>query len=87
MPDPITRLTWDNAAMLSPATAERLGVEDGMVVRLSFQGRTVEILAYRLPGMAADVVAVPLGYGRTAAGHVGGAFLARLQIVDGAVPR
>jgi molybdopterin-containing oxidoreductase family iron-sulfur binding subunit len=72
MPDPITRLTWDNAAVVSPATAERLGVRDGMVVRLGFEGRELEIPALVLPGMAADTVAVSLGYGRTAAGHVGG---------------
>ena len=72
MPDPVTRLTWDNAALLSPATAEKLGVEDGTVVKLTYRGRGLEVPAYVLPGQAADCVAVSLGYGRTAAGHVGG---------------
>jgi molybdopterin-containing oxidoreductase family iron-sulfur binding subunit len=72
LPDPITRLTWDNAALLSPATARRLGVEDSMVVALEYRGRSLEIPACVLPGMAAHTVAVSLGYGRSAAGHVGG---------------
>jgi molybdopterin-containing oxidoreductase family iron-sulfur binding subunit len=72
MPDPMTRLTWDNAALISPATAKKLGVEDGTIVRLKFDGRELEIPAYVMPGQAADTVAVALGYGRTAAGHVGG---------------
>ncbi|HUT88452.1 MAG TPA: 4Fe-4S dicluster domain-containing protein [Thermoguttaceae bacterium] len=72
MPDPMTRLTWGNAALVSPATASELGVEDGSLVRLDFRGRAVEIPAYVMPGQADGSVAVELGYGRTAAGHVGG---------------
>ena len=33
MPDPITKLTWDNAALMSPALRKHLGVEDGDLVR------------------------------------------------------
>jgi molybdopterin-containing oxidoreductase family iron-sulfur binding subunit len=72
MPDPITRLTWDNVALFSPATAEKLGVKHEEVVRLKFKGREIEIPAYILPGQADGSVAVTLGYGRTAAGKVGG---------------
>ena len=71
-PDPLTRLTWDNAAMLSPATAEKLGVENETLVKLTFKGRELTLPAYVMPGMADGSVAVTLGYGRTAAGHVGG---------------
>ncbi|MCR4412851.1 MAG: TAT-variant-translocated molybdopterin oxidoreductase [Thermoguttaceae bacterium] len=72
MPDPLTKLTWDNAALVSPATAAALGVENGTIVRLTLGGRSVEIPAYVMPGQAPGCVAVSLGYGRTAAGHVGG---------------
>ena len=72
MPDPVTRLTWGGAALLSPATAEELGVEDQTLVKLTYKGREAEIPAYVVPGQAYRSVAVGLGYGRTAAGHVGG---------------
>lgn len=70
-PRPMTRLTWENAAYLSPAQAEKLGVEDGHVIELDFQGRKVELPAYRLPGQAESTVTVTLGYGRRRAGRVG----------------
>ncbi|OHB83865.1 MAG: hypothetical protein A2V98_09020 [Planctomycetes bacterium RBG_16_64_12] len=72
MPDPVTRLTWGNAALFSPATADELGVRDQTLVKLGYKGREVEMPAYVLPGQADGSVAVQLGYGRTAAGHVGG---------------
>ncbi len=72
LPDPMTRLTWDNAAMMSPATAEKLGVQSQDVVRLKYKGRQIEAPVYVMPGQADGTVVVPLGYGRTAAGHVGG---------------
>jgi molybdopterin-containing oxidoreductase family iron-sulfur binding subunit len=72
LPDPATKLTWDNAALVSPATARALGVEKkGDVVRLTCRERSLEIPAYVLPGQPDDVVTVALGYGRTAAGRVG----------------
>ena len=72
MPDPMTKLTWDNAALMSPATAEKLGVAHEDVVKLKFKGREVEAPVYVMPGQADGTVAVSLGYGRTAAGKVGG---------------
>ena len=81
LPDPMTRLTWDNAALMSPATARRLGVETGAVVRLRCAGREpVEMPAYVMPGQARGSIAVALGYGRTAAGKVGG------SVADGVAP-
>ncbi len=71
VPDPLTKLTWDNAALLAPRTAERFGVRDGDLVRLEVAGRALEVAAYRLPGMAEDTVGLPLGYGRSRAGRVG----------------
>ena len=71
LPDPVSKLTWDNAASMSPATAKALGVATGDVVRLDLAGRSQEIAALILPGQADFSVAVPLGYGRTMAGRVG----------------
>jgi molybdopterin-containing oxidoreductase family iron-sulfur binding subunit len=71
VPDPVTKLTWDNAAVLSPRTARALGVASGDLVRLELAGRSLEIVALVVPGQADFSVSVPLGYGRTAAGRVG----------------
>ncbi|MCE9670225.1 4Fe-4S dicluster domain-containing protein [Myxococcus stipitatus] len=70
MPDPITKMTWDNAALVSPATASRLGLERGARVRLEARGRAVEAPVLVLPGQADDTVTLPLGYGRTRGGPV-----------------
>jgi molybdopterin-containing oxidoreductase family iron-sulfur binding subunit len=72
VPDPVTKVTWDNAAVLSPKTAKALGVATGDLVRLERAGgRSLEIVALVVPGQADFSVSVPLGYGRTAAGRVG----------------
>jgi molybdopterin-containing oxidoreductase family iron-sulfur binding subunit len=60
----MTKLTWDNAALISPASARDLGVKSGDVVRLSHGGRTLEIPVYLMPGQVAGSLTLPLGYGR-----------------------
>jgi Fe-S-cluster-containing dehydrogenase component len=73
LPKPITTLTWENAALFSPALAERLKLKDGQVVLLKFRGAQVEAPVLVMPGQAADTVTVHLGYGRSErAGRVGG---------------
>jgi Fe-S-cluster-containing dehydrogenase component len=64
LPDPITKVTWDNYACLSPATARRLDVFDGDVVRLASNGIAIELPAFVQPGQHDGIVAVALGYGR-----------------------
>src|SRR5687767_2101956 len=71
LPDPLTKLTWDNPALVSPKTAETLGLESEDVVRIEYSGRSLELPVSLLPGMADNVVAVTLGYGRSQAGRVG----------------
>jgi molybdopterin-containing oxidoreductase family iron-sulfur binding subunit len=71
LPDPVTKITWDNAALMSPATARDLGVASGEKVRLTLGERSVEAPVFTLPGQADGCVVLPLGYGRTAAGRVG----------------
>jgi molybdopterin-containing oxidoreductase family iron-sulfur binding subunit len=71
LPDAMSKLTWGNAALLSPKTATRLGLgnEDG--ARLSLGGIELELPVWIVPGQAEDTVVVALGYGRRAAGRVG----------------
>ena len=71
LPDFITKLTWDNAALIAPKTAEKLGVGQGELVALEYDGREAECVAYIQPGLVENSVTVFLGYGRTAAGQVG----------------
>ena len=71
VPNSVTKLTWDNAALMAPALAERLGLVDGDVVTLSYGGRQVEAPVVVLPGHADNSVTVHLGYGREVAGNVG----------------
>jgi Fe-S-cluster-containing dehydrogenase component len=63
-PEPITKLTWDNAALVSAATEGRLGLSSEEVVELSANGARVEAPVLIAPGLADGVVAVWLGYGR-----------------------
>jgi MoCo/4Fe-4S cofactor protein with predicted Tat translocation signal len=71
LPKPLTKLTWDAVAMLSPKTAQRLGLKSEDAVELKYLGRTIVAPAWVTPGHADESVTVFLGYGRTRAGRVG----------------
>ena len=72
MPDPMTKLTWDNAALVGPRTAEKLGVVEGDMVKVTPRGgRAIELPIRVAPGTADDTVAVTFGQGRKKGGRVG----------------
>lgn len=71
LPKPITKLTWGNAAMIGPSTAERLGVTTNDVVTLTLEGRNLNAPVWVLPGQADNVVTLHLGYGRERVGNIG----------------
>ena len=71
-PDPITRMTWGNAAWMNEKTAENIGLKHNEMVSLKAQDTPeVEFPTCIVPGMADGVIGLPLGYGRTAAGAIG----------------
>jgi molybdopterin-containing oxidoreductase family iron-sulfur binding subunit len=70
LPKSLTKLTWDNAALLSPATAARLMLVSGDLVEVRQGTNTVRIPVWIAPGHAADTITVHLGYGRDRAGRV-----------------
>jgi molybdopterin-containing oxidoreductase family iron-sulfur binding subunit len=83
LPKPLSKLTWDNAALVSPNTAQQLGLQKAIgrkggdisvdTVRISHQGRTISaaIPTWITPGQPDGVITVHLGYGRRLAGRVG----------------
>jgi MoCo/4Fe-4S cofactor protein with predicted Tat translocation signal len=75
LPDPVTKVVWDNVALMSEATASKLGLKtyDPMndpvsrsfeLVTLTVDGRSVEAPVVVQPGCADDTVTVQLGYGK-----------------------
>jgi molybdopterin-containing oxidoreductase family iron-sulfur binding subunit len=70
-PDPMTKLVWDNAALLSQATARQLGVVNGDMLALTANGKEIQVPAMTLPGHADNSISLALGYGRAAGGRVG----------------
>jgi MoCo/4Fe-4S cofactor protein with predicted Tat translocation signal len=71
LPRPFTKLTWDNALLLSPSTAAGMGLNQMDVVKVRLGGRELEAPVFILPGHAAGSATLHLGYGRTRAGGVG----------------
>ncbi len=69
LPDPITKHVWGTFIALSPSTFEAAGLEHGQWVEVTPEGGTaMRFQALMQPGLHDDVIAMPLGYGRTAAG-------------------
>ncbi|MEM8883268.1 MAG: TAT-variant-translocated molybdopterin oxidoreductase [Planctomycetota bacterium] len=70
-PDPVTKLVWDNAAIIGPADAKALKVENGDVLKISTAEGAVQLPAMILPGAAPKSIQVALGFGREYAGQLG----------------
>ncbi|MEO7730179.1 MAG: 4Fe-4S dicluster domain-containing protein [Kofleriaceae bacterium] len=71
LPDPITRLTWGNVALIAPALADKLGVGTGDVIAIGTAAGTVEVPAFLQPGQHPRTVSVAVGFGRREVGKAG----------------
>ncbi|MBC8401312.1 MAG: TAT-variant-translocated molybdopterin oxidoreductase [Candidatus Marinimicrobia bacterium] len=71
MPDPITKLTWDNAVIINRKTAAALKVTNYDVIEIAVNGRTLSAPVWIVPGQADFTISLDLGYGREAAGRIG----------------
>ncbi|HEX3357151.1 MAG TPA: TAT-variant-translocated molybdopterin oxidoreductase [Tepidisphaeraceae bacterium] len=78
---PLTRLTWDNVALMSPKTAEMLGLiapadylskPKATIVTLAINNQSVRAPIWLMPGHPDDCITVHLGFGRDRSGRVGG---------------
>lgn len=74
MPDPVSKITWDNAALISAYDARELGIHQDDystdIIRLKVGDRSIDIAAFVLPGQPRGVISLPLGYGRKRAGAI-----------------
>ena len=66
LPDPVTKITWDNALLMSAATAAKLGVKSGDMVDVGVGAASAAAAAWVVPGMADEVLGLAVGYGRGA---------------------
>ncbi len=71
LPNPVSKVVWDNYAALSVQTASELGVNSNDKIEISVDGRKAELPVLIQPGLADKVVEVQLGYGRIKAGEIG----------------
>ncbi len=70
LPEPISKLVWDNAALVAPATARRLGLTRGDVVEIAKGDRAIRVPVLVSPGQAHDAIAIWFGWGRQGAESV-----------------
>ncbi len=71
LPKPLTKLTWDNAALVSPKLAKELGLANEDQIELQYRGAAVLAPVWIVPGQSEGTVTVTLGYGRSRAGPIG----------------
>src|SRR5947207_2417101 len=71
LPRPFTKLTWENAALISPQLAAREKIDNGEIVEVEFRGRKVKAPIWIQPGQAENSITLHLGCGRTEGGRVG----------------
>jgi molybdopterin-containing oxidoreductase family iron-sulfur binding subunit len=69
-PDFLTKVTWDNYALVSPKTAVQLGLSNDTMITVKVGDRSIKLPCYTMPGQAPYSIGLVLGGGRTAAGHV-----------------
>ena len=66
MPDPLTSAMWSSWVEINPTTAEKAGIRDGDVVEITSPHGAIRAAAVLTPGIAPDVIAMPVGQGHTA---------------------
>jgi MoCo/4Fe-4S cofactor protein with predicted Tat translocation signal len=81
LPNPLTKITWDNAALISPNSAKQLGIESHFgwhggdyitdIIGIELNGRKIHAPVWILPGQPDNCITLPLGYGRKNSGRTG----------------
>lgn len=81
IPQPITKIAWDNPALVSPALAKKYDLKNGQFIELKSANRSLQIPVFIVPGQAKNSITLNLGYGRemgtVAKGHGFNTYLLR----------
>ncbi|MCP4632631.1 MAG: 4Fe-4S dicluster domain-containing protein, partial [candidate division Zixibacteria bacterium] len=70
LPDPVTKISWDNPALISQKTADELSLENNDMVRIGIDNRSLDIPVWIVPGQADYTICLSLGYGRKQLGSI-----------------
>ena len=70
LPDPVSKIAWDNYLCMSPKTGKAQGLKEGDMVKVTSPEAVIELPVYFSPGMHPQSVAVALGYGRRKGGEL-----------------
>ncbi|MBK0381294.1 TAT-variant-translocated molybdopterin oxidoreductase [Mucilaginibacter segetis] len=70
LPDPVSKVTWDNFAAMAPADIKKLGYNQGDLVKVEANGYSINLPVLLQPGQAQGTVSVAVGYGRSKGGAV-----------------
>jgi len=68
LPDPVSKVTWDNYVAIAPKHAEKLGIAEFDLVEVKSDNYSVTLPVLIQPGQTIGTVSIALGYGRTKAG-------------------
>ncbi|CAN5333464.1 TAT-variant-translocated molybdopterin oxidoreductase [soil metagenome] len=71
LPDPVSKVTWENFAAMSPTDIKKKGYEEGDVIKIEVNGYSIAVPVLSQPGQTLGTISVAVGYGRTHAGPVG----------------
>lgn len=81
VPDPVTKVTWDNPAIMSPATAKRINARQNEKVKIEVNGQSIEAPVFIQPGQAENSIGIAIGYGRKKVGYIGGSIEKNIEPV------
>lgn len=71
LPDPVSKVTWDNFASISPKFAKDKNITENSIVEVTANGKTIKLPVLLQPGQASNTISISVGYGRSAAGKCG----------------
>ncbi|REC43122.1 TAT-variant-translocated molybdopterin oxidoreductase [Chryseobacterium pennipullorum] len=93
LPDPLTRMSWDNYLTISPKDAEKFAIDndlnarmqlDGSIVNLTVNGVTIkDVPVFIQPGQAEGSVGLALGYGKKNSGATADTGVNAYPLFDG----
>jgi len=71
LPNPMTKVTWDNPLLMAKADADAAKLTTGDMVTLTVGKQSMQLPVYVMPGQPRGVLTVTFGHGRESGGRIG----------------